>query len=66
VAGVTLALFATGNIMVSKGPLIPSTSHPPYPSFSPQGFSSVTIPELLSSDSSIKATHDDLSWIGNT
>lgn len=43
VGGVTMALFATGNIL---------------------GFSSFTIPELLSSESKIKATQDDLSWIG--
>lgn len=43
VAGATLALFATGNIM---------------------GFSSVTIPSLLSTTSEIKTTAEDMSWMG--
>jgi len=44
VAGVTMALFATGNIM---------------------GFSSVTIPTLLSKESEIQANATDISWMGN-
>ncbi|OXA41671.1 facilitated trehalose transporter Tret1 [Folsomia candida] len=44
VAGATLALFATGNIM---------------------GFSSVTIPSLLSTTSEIKTTAEDMSWMAS-
>jgi SP family facilitated glucose transporter-like MFS transporter 8 len=44
VAGATLALFATGNII---------------------GFSSVTIPQLLSKESEIEATSEDMTWMAS-